>query len=396
MLPALLQLKSHLRHSASGKVLAAAVNGTAAVPTGAAAGGSATAATGVAAGGSAPQSDVPGLVDFIRASPLLPSCGISGAQVEADAGRWVELGGRVMANLGLPPLAQLAAEDKRRVFQYYLPVFFWCEHQLEQHRAAAGAGSTPLVLGISAPQGCGKTTLCEQLEALFAYTGSTAASISIDDFYLTREGQEEVAAAHPGNPLLEMRGNAGSHDMQLGADTLRALQGATAAGTTVPLPRYNKSAHQGLGDRADPATWPTVKAPVDVVLFEGWMLGFAPVDDEAAAAVDPSLAPVNAFLRSYKEAWDSFVDSWLVVSVAQPDYSYRWRLQAEQAMRASGKPAMTDEQVATFVDRFMPAYRAYLRGLYAQGPTTARPGHLLVVRVDENRTPVAQQPQPLM
>lgn len=50
--------------------------------------------------------------DFIRASPLLPSCGISGAQVEADAGRWVELGGRVMANLGLPPLAQLAAEDK--------------------------------------------------------------------------------------------------------------------------------------------------------------------------------------------------------------------------------------------------------------------------------------------
>ena len=134
------------------------------------------------------------------------------------------------------------ASCRRRVFQYYLPVFFWCEHQLEQHRAAAGAGSTPLVLGISAPQassqragagspapasplcisrpaltvvrdvgctpagtyecmqrvsapgccplplplrvdwlpawmavllqGCGKTTLCEQLEALFAYTGA--------------------------------------------------------------------------------------------------------------------------------------------------------------------------------------------------------------------------------
>lgn len=41
------------------------------------------------------------------------------------------------------------------------------------------------------------------------------------------------------------------------------------------------------------------QAPVDVVLFEGWMLGFAPVDDEAAAAVDPSLAPVNAFLRRW-------------------------------------------------------------------------------------------------
>ena len=30
---------------------------------------------------------------------------------------------------------------------------------------------------------------------------------------------------------------------------------------------------------------------------------------------------------SYKAAWDSFVDSWLVVKVAQPDYAYRWRLQ---------------------------------------------------------------------
>ena len=42
---------------------------------------------------------------------------------------------------------------------------------------------------------------------------------------------------------------------------------------------------------------------------------------------------------SYKEAWDSFVDAWLVVRVASPDYAYRWRLQAEQSMRASGRTA---------------------------------------------------------
>lgn len=46
-----------------------------------------------------------------------------------------------------------------------------------------------------------------------------------------------VSAAHPGNPLLQMRGNAGSHDMQLGTDTLRALKGATAPGSSVPIPR---------------------------------------------------------------------------------------------------------------------------------------------------------------
>ncbi len=40
-------------------------------------------------------------------------------------------------------------------------------------------------LGISAPQGCGKTTIVEQLEELFKWRGMKAASVSIDDFYLT-------------------------------------------------------------------------------------------------------------------------------------------------------------------------------------------------------------------
>lgn len=46
-----------------------------------------------------------------------------------------------------------------------------------------------------------------------------------------------VSEANPGNPLLQMRGNAGSHDMQLGTETLQALQGATGASSSVALPR---------------------------------------------------------------------------------------------------------------------------------------------------------------
>jgi D-glycerate 3-kinase len=248
-------------------------------------------------------------------------------------------------------------------------------------------------VGISAPQGCGKSTLCEQLEALFASTGAAAVPVSIDDFYLTHEAQASVAASHAGNPLLQQRGNAGSHDVALGAATLRALRAAAAP---VPVPRYDKSAFSGQGDRADASTWPVAAPPVDVVLLEGWMLGFDPVGPSAAAGVDPALAPVDAFLGEYREAWDSQVGCWLVVRVADAGCAQRWRLQAEHAMRASGRPAMSDEQVRQFVDRFMPAYRAYLPRLYAQGPTTATPGKLLVVEVDENREPVAQQPAPLM
>lgn len=278
-----------------------------------------------------------------------------------------------------------------RIYQYYLPVFFWCERQLKAHKASGAPG--PLVIGISAPQGCGKSTVCEQLEVLLTSTGSTAVSVSIDDFYLTNTDQRALASTHRSNPLLQQRGNAGSHDLTLGSSTLSALSAGTS---TVQIPRYDKSAFEGQGDRALSFTWPEVRPPVDVVLFEGWMLGFRPVGSQAAAAVDPNLAAVDQFLQKYEEAWDSFVGAWLVVKVADPSYAFKWRLQAEQAMRAKGKPAMTDEQVSQFVSRYMPAYKCYLPGLYGKGPTTARPGKLLVIEVDESRSPVAVQPAPIM
>ena len=325
----------------------------------------------------------------------MASCGLTTADIAAALPEWLSKGSEIAKNLKFPQdFNSLEEFQKSRIYQYYLPVFFWCQNQLKAHKAAEAPG--PLIVGISAPQGCGKSTLCEQLEALFTSAGLTAASVSIDDFYLSYEGQQVVATAHPTNPLLQMRGNAGSHDLELGTSTLSALRAATSAKSVVPLPRYNKSAYSGKGDRADPTTWPSVSGPVDIVLFEGWMLGFAPVEDSAAVSVDPNLTPVNAFLKEYKAAWDAWVDCWLVVRVSDPQYAYKWRLQAERAMRAAGKPAMTDEQVGQFVDRFMPAYKCCLPGLYGSGPTTAAPGKLLVVEVDENREPVPQQPAKIM
>lgn len=333
--------------------------------------------------------------DYTSSSPLLKSCGLSTSDIAASLTHWRSKGEEIANNLKFPKTFEALEEfQKRRIYQYYLPVYFWCQNQLSAHRASGAVG--PLVVGISAPQGCGKSTLCEQLEALFISSGLTAASVSIDDFYLTYSGQQTVAAEHAGNPLLQMRGNAGSHDVELGATTLRALRAATSSDDVVALPRYDKSAYKGMGDRADPATWPKVTGPVDIVLFEGWMLGFPAGEPTAAEAVDPNLVPVNAFLKSYCSKWDAAVDAWLVVRVADPQFAYNWRLQAERVMRAAGRPAMTDEQVGQFVDRFMPAYRCYLPGLYRNGPTTAAPGKLLVVEVDANREPVAKQPEPVM
>ncbi len=55
--------------------------------------------------------------------------------------------------------------------------------------------------------------------------------------------------------------------------------------------------------------------------------------------------PINNKLREYEEAWDRFVDAWLVVKVSDPNFVFKWRQQAEQAMKASGKSGMSDDQV---------------------------------------------------
>jgi D-glycerate 3-kinase len=47
----------------------------------------------------------------------------------------------------------------------------------------------------------------------------------------------------------------------------------------VAIPRYDKSQQDGQGDRAPQQTWPVKRGAVDVVLFEGWMLGFPPFSD---------------------------------------------------------------------------------------------------------------------
>ena len=90
---------------------------------------------------------------------------------------------------------------------------------------------------------------------------------------------------HPDNPLLQVRGQAGTHDIDFARDTLEQLKSATSESSQVGLVRYDKSAHEGRGDRAPPSKWDQVKGKVDVVLFEGWMLGFKPLTDQAAEKV---------------------------------------------------------------------------------------------------------------
>ncbi|KAG8077557.1 hypothetical protein GUJ93_ZPchr0007g3818 [Zizania palustris] len=291
-------------------------------------------------------SSVQDLYDFICSGPLVDKIGYTKEKIAESIDRWLRCGVQVTRLFRLNEL-RLSEAEKARIYHFYIPVFLWCEDQVTEHRAKYNEGDEipPLVIGVSAPQGSGKTTLVFALDYLFRVSGRNSATLSIDDFYLTAEEQAKLRESNPGNALLEFRGNAGSHDLPFSVETLESLIKLTKEGMKMKLPRYDKSAFGGRGDRAGPSVWPEVEGPLEVVLFEGWMLGFKPLPDEVVKAVDPQLEVVNKNLEAYYSAWDRFIKSWMVIKIKEPSCVYQWRLQAEIAMRADGKPGMTDEEV---------------------------------------------------
>jgi D-glycerate 3-kinase len=273
------------------------------------------------------------------------------AEVEAlgpiDWTLWARTAQALASALGPAP------DLDRRLHHLYLPVLFFC---LARLRLAA---SGPLVVGIQAPQGSGKTTLVTHLLAHLPALGLRGVSVSIDDFYLTRDEQLALGAAHPGNPYLEHRGYPGTHDVRLGAETIAALRrlgDPAEAHREVRVPVYDKSAHAGRGDRRPVSEWTVVRAPLDLVFVEGWMLGFSPVPE--ATLPDARMVVPNRALAAYAE-WHRFLDAFVVMRAKELESIVDWRVQAEADAVARGRPGLSPAAIEDYIRRFLPAYATY-------------------------------------
>lgn len=151
--------------------------------------------------------------------------------------------------------------------------------ELAKHRAArAGNTQPPLFVAVQGPQGSGKTFLTTRLrEALIAPPHSLSVVVlSIDDLYLPHDQLVAVAQTYPENRLLQGRGQPGTHDVKLGTEILTRLKriNEDKHDDGVHIPSFDKSLHGGEGDRVPEGT--TVKGPIDVVILEGWCVGFYP------------------------------------------------------------------------------------------------------------------------
>lgn len=81
-------------------------------------------------------------------------------------------------------------------------------------------------------------------------------TLSLDDIYLTHADQVALAQADPTNPLLQHRRQPSTHDLALGEKTFASL----ATERLTAIPKYDKSAFVGQGDRAPESQWEVVNA----------------------------------------------------------------------------------------------------------------------------------------
>ena len=270
-----------------------------------------------------------------------------------------------------------------RVYQYYLPIFFWILRELQVHQiriADEHLNKRPLILGFSCPQGGGKTTMTTFIQKLLRTANVNVQIASLDDFYVTNKEQRRIAEQYPSNRLMQYRGMPGTHDLDLLNDTLDDLRHSRK----VSIPRYDKTAFGGRGDRAPKKDWKHISEKTDVVLLEGWCMGFEAVPDDEV--IHPDLRVVNDALKDFNSMY-SRLDGLFIIEISNMEWVFDWRLQAERGVRAMGRPGLSDNQVIDFVSRFMPAYKQYSPQLYTR-PTPLLPNHELHIEIDNQRRPV--------
>jgi D-glycerate 3-kinase len=249
----------------------------------------------------------------------------------------------------------------------------------------AAPGPKPIVVGICGAQGSGKSTLARAIEQAAAGKGIAAASLSLDDLYLTLAEREALASSV--HPLLRTRGAPGTHDIALGLAVLDALERGEAAS----LPRFDKASD----DRFPPERWDRAPAGTQLLILEGWCVGARPQAPDALrepvnvleAQDDPDgiwRRRANDALAGPYQALFARID--LLILLAAPAFEavFDWRLQQEEELRERVGPDAPGLMTAAGIARFIEHYERLTRHILAEMPARAD----IVVWLAEDRTPL--------
>jgi D-glycerate 3-kinase len=208
----------------------------------------------------------------------------------------------------------------------------------------------PLIQGILGVQGTGKTTMSKALTLILQELGYRTLNLSLDDLYKTYSDRLVLTQQ---DPRLIWRGPPGTHDIDVGLNLLDQIHNSQSP---VIVPRFDKSAYKGAGDRTNPE----IVSGVDILIFEGWFVGVRPIDPQDFNTAPPPILTdedrlfardMNRQLQNYLPLWER-LDSLIVLYPTDYRCSLIWRKQAEQQMIAAGKSGMSELEIEEFVNYF--------------------------------------------
>lgn len=281
-------------------------------------------------------------------------------------------------------LLKLPLHFAETVERWYLPI-------IDHIASWSHESDKTLVLGIQGTQGSGKSTMAAFMSLLLEKQFNlNVAQLSLDDFYLTL--QEREALSQQVHPLLRTRGVPGTHDVRLAIDTIQQLQ-ALDEHQSFMLPRFNKA----MDDRENRDKWPLVKGPIDLVIFEGWCVGAAPMKPSSLKEDENNLELledphgiwrhfVNEQLEYTYPPLFSLLDKLVVISTDSFDNVYHWRLLQEQKLARAWIEENTD-RANKIIDtqslkRFIAHYERVTKHCLATLPEKAD----WVLQIDKNHT----------
>ncbi len=212
----------------------------------------------------------------------------------------------------------------------YIPIAFWIEKKYKKK-------GTTLVIGLSASQGSGKTTVAAILRIILKFFFKrNVCVISIDDFYKKLNDRKKMAEQK--HPLFKTRGVPGTHDINLIKDFFVLIKSKKFK--KIKLPKFNKS----IDDREKKNNWHNIKNKPEIVILEGWCVG-------AKAELNSTLKkPINFLEKSedkdliwrkavneklkkdYKKVF-SMIDHYIFMKAPNFKVVFKWRLLQENKLK---------------------------------------------------------------
>jgi len=212
----------------------------------------------------------------------------------------------------------------------YIPLAFWINNKFKKKKKT-------LLIGLSAGQGAGKTTVVAILSIILKiFFKRNVCVLSIDDFYKTSRERNKMAKKK--HPLFKTRGVPGTHDINLVKNFFTSIKKKNFK--KIKLPKFNKS----TDDRFKKTHWYKINKKPEIVLIEGWCVG------AKAQTVSSLKRPINALERhedknliwrtfvnqklkkEYKKVF-SMIDCYIFMKVPSFKMVFKWRLLQESKLK---------------------------------------------------------------